>query len=122
MVPYEDSEFFLSWFSYIEKTRGDQFENLMRWWLVNDNLIQSTYNFVKVIRFADWEERTHTDLGTDLVAWDKEDRRYAIQCKTYNYNTKIGKSDLSQIYKGGRLKQLNYPILMLPIIFGPLIV
>ena len=97
MVPYKDSEFFLSWFSYIEKTRGDQFENLMRWWLVNDNLIQSTYNFVKVIRYADWAERTHGDLGTDLVAWDKEGRRYAIQCKTYNYNAKIGKSDLSQI-------------------------
>jgi len=92
------SKQFLPWFSADEHTRGTQFEDLMRWWLVTSHtLATSTGRLVKVVRWADWVDRPGVDLGTDLVGWDEKGRLWAIQCKAYAPDQQVSKSEVSQL-------------------------
>ena len=91
-------EYLLPWFSADEHTRGTQFEDLMRWWLVaGHTMATSTGRLVKVVRWEDWSDRPGIDLGTDLVGWDEKGRLWAIQCKAYAPERLIGKSEVSQL-------------------------
>ena len=90
--------YFLPWFDDDKLTRGTQFENLMRWWLVTDRtLATSTGRLVRVIRWEEWDDRLGIDLGTDLVGWDEKGRLWAIQCKAYAAEHLISKDEVSQL-------------------------
>ena len=78
----------LSQLSENEKTKGDQFESLVKWYLENDPLWKA--KFINVWHFREWEGRwSNTDLGTDLIAEDVDGKFCAIQAKGYKPGTSI---------------------------------
>ena len=87
---------FESWFSSGNKEKGDQFEHLMCWWLLNDPASQVEYGFKRVIRWEDWDGRPGPDLGIDLVAWDRDERFWTVQCKAYAADSAPDLSDVAR--------------------------
>jgi len=103
-------EYLLPWFSADEHTRGTQFEDLMRWWLVTSHtLATSTGRLVKVVRWADWSDRPGIDLGIDLVGWDEKGRLWAIQCTAYAPEHPINKSEVSHLVGAAR-SRFRWPV------------
>ena len=91
------SDFFMPWFSEDAKTRGTQFEHLMRYWLLTDPVRKAEYDLVTVVRYEDWSERSGPDLGVDLVGTDSQGRLWAVQCKAYAPDTTISKDEVSTL-------------------------
>jgi superfamily II DNA or RNA helicase len=105
MSPGPTTPYFLPWFADNAKLRGDQFEHLMCWWLQVDPIQQAGADrLVRVIRWEEWSERPNIDLGIDLVGWDRQGRLWAVQCKAYQPESLISKSEVAQLVAEATLK------------------
>ncbi|MFD8967805.1 DEAD/DEAH box helicase [Streptomyces sp. NPDC059568] len=97
--------------SATNRERGTKFEELMVQYLSTDP--QWTQQFTRVWMFADWQGASadKRDVGIDLVAQDRETGGLcAIQCKFYEPQHKVQKSDLDSFFtasgKGGFTRRL----------------
>lgn len=95
--------------SKTEREKGTYFELLIKDFLKND----PTYapNFSDVLTYAEWATQQgidSRDTGIDLVATlAEEDGFCAIQCKFYDENHKIQKSDLDSFFTASGKKEFT---------------
>ncbi len=77
-----------------ERDKGDKFERLIKAYLTTDP--EWTARFSNVWLWTEWPGRAgRTDTGIDLVAEHRDrDGLAAIQCKLYEANHKVAKSDI----------------------------
>ena len=79
--------------------RGKRFELLIKQFLEKDSVYSD--KFIKVetwTEYADNHDISRKDLGIDLVGTDKYGTECAIQCKCYNDDSILGKSDIDTTY------------------------
>lgn len=74
------------------RTRGTQFEQLVAHVLRTDPVLSTLYR--KVWRWADWPGRWGADAGIDLVAETADGGMIAVQCKAYDQQYSVTKSDI----------------------------
>ncbi len=95
--------------SKTEREKGTYFELLIKDFLKND----PTYspNFTDVWTYAEWANLQgidSRDTGIDLVAKLNEDEGYcAVQCKFYDENHKMQKSDIDSFFTASGKKGFN---------------
>ena len=76
-----------------EVEKGQRFERLIREYLRKEPTFADRFEWVKL--WGDWDERTDSDTGIDIVALDKRTQKVcAIQCKFYAEDAMLGKSDV----------------------------
>lgn len=92
-----NENWFLPWFSDVANTRGLQFEQVTKWWLLHDVTIKAQFGFLRILNWSEWDDRPHQDLGTDLVAWDRDDQLWAIQCKGYQAHVQVNQGDVAKL-------------------------
>jgi superfamily II DNA or RNA helicase len=77
----------------------------MCWWLRVDPVQQASDDrLLRVVRWEDWPERPNIDLGIDLVGWDRLGRLWAVQCKAYQPENLVSKSEVAQLVAEATLK------------------
>ena len=84
-----------------EREKGTYFERLTKAWL--EVAPTQSDQFLRVLTFSDWaaeRREDRRDVGIDLCAQlaDDPDTWCAIQCKFYDVNYKIQKSDLDTFF------------------------
>ncbi len=68
--------------SQTEVEKGQRFERLMREFLRKEPTFEDRFEWVKL--WGEWDERTDSDTGIDLVALDRRTQKVcAVQCKFY---------------------------------------
>lgn len=93
---------------------GNSFEDLVRLFLENDAIQKE--QFSKVWKYSDWAKKHNNyspnDIGIDLIAkLRNEDDYCAIQCKCYQNDKSISKSDLDSFISAS--SSSDFPRLML---------
>ena len=87
---------------------GDWFEQLCIAMITHPD---SGYDVKQAYKWRDWPDRellvraNATDLGVDIVAIDNDDRRIAIQCKCYDENRLVPKSDIHKFLSESSRKE-----------------
>ena len=74
------------------KTRGDQFERIVQWFLCSDPVYKRRLR--RVWLWNEWPGRWGADAGIDLVAEDREGQLWAIQTKAYDPAYSVTKADV----------------------------
>ncbi len=90
--------------------RGSEFEKLSKWWLQQDPVWSS--RFKNVWLWSDWPERNNKDTGIDLVAESVEGDFWAIQCKCYDPDRTLNKSDVDSFLSESSRKVFTGRILI----------
>jgi len=80
------------------REKGDRFENLIKHFLLADSLWERKFSEVHL--WGEWPGRGNSpDVGIDLVAKDRESGELtAIQCKFYDPDHTLDKSDLDSFF------------------------
>ncbi|MDR1485590.1 MAG: restriction endonuclease, partial [Planctomycetaceae bacterium] len=75
------------------RDQGTRFEEIVRIYLLHEPEYKTQYK--NVVLWKDWDKRTSGDTGIDLVAEMSDGSGFvAVQCKCYNEDHKIQKSDI----------------------------
>jgi len=85
--------------SKTEREKGTYFENLIKVFLENDERFSD--QFSKIETYSKWaisQGRDAKDIGIDLIATNKDDSLSAIQCKFYDEDNTISKSDIDSFF------------------------
>ena len=72
--------------------RGQQFERICKWYLLNDPGYRSQLK--RVWLWDEWPGRKGQDAGIDLVAETHERDLWAIQAKAYDPRYQVKKADV----------------------------
>jgi len=78
-----------------KKHMGTTFEKLCKFYLEKN----SGLNFKNVWLWNDWPEKDASDEGIDIIAENNEGELYAIQCKLYDEEHLISKSDVDSFFE-----------------------
>jgi superfamily II DNA or RNA helicase len=90
--------------------RGRQFEEICRWYLLNDPVYRAQLE--EVYFWDDWPGRWGPDAGIDLVAKTKDGQLWAIQAKGYNSDYSIKKSDIDSFMSESSRPEFSYRLLI----------
>lgn len=90
--------------------KGKSFEKISKWWLTNDELWSSLVK--QVWLWDEWPNRNTRDLGIDLVAEGFDGTLWAIQCKAYDPNSNLKKSDIDSFLSASNQKQFSNRLLI----------
>lgn len=90
--------------------KGKSFENISKWWLLNDELWSSLIR--QVWLWDEWPNRNTRDLGIDLVAEGFDGTLWAIQCKAYDPESSLKKSDIDSFLSASSQKQFTNRLLI----------
>lgn len=90
--------------------KGKSFEQISKWWLTNDELWSSLIK--QVWLWDEWPNRNTRDLGIDLVAEGFDGTLWAIQCKAYDPESSLKKSDIDSFLSASSQKQFSNRLLM----------
>jgi len=90
--------------------RGRQFEQICRWYLMNDPQYRSTLR--RVWQWDDWPGRWSADAGIDLVAEDQAGRLWAIQAKAYDPQYTVTKADVDTFLAESSRAVFSYRLLV----------
>ena len=83
---------FLDTFDPLAHRRGQQWEEVCRWFLRTDHLYRT--QLTKVWLWNEWPGRWGPDAGIDLVGKAKDGTLWAIQAKAYAPSTSVTKHDV----------------------------
>ena len=83
---------FLATFDPLAHRRGQQWEEVCRWFLRTDHLYRT--QLTKVWLWSQWPGRWGPDAGIDLVGQAKDGTLWAIQAKAYAPSTSVTKHDV----------------------------
>ena len=102
---------FLGSFSQDSSKKGRQFEQFIKWFLVNDNywksIVSKVYFYEKSpIRWS------NKDIGTDLIFQDHEGRYWAVQAKNYSSDYSISKKDVDSFLSDTTRKKIYKRLLI----------
>ncbi|MDR2761952.1 MAG: DEAD/DEAH box helicase family protein, partial [Planctomycetaceae bacterium] len=93
------------------RDKGSRFEEIVQIFLSHDPIYKSQLN--NVVRWDQWNNRSSTDTGIDLVAEMKDKSGLvAIQCKFYSENYKIQKPDIDSFLAASSKKNFARRILV----------
>jgi superfamily II DNA or RNA helicase len=90
--------------------KGKSFEKISKWWLTNDELWSSLVK--QVWLWDEWPNRNTRDLGIDLVAEGFDGTLWAIQCKAYDPDSNLKKSDIDSFLSASNQKQFSNRLLI----------
>ena len=90
--------------------KGKSFEKISKWWLTNDELWSSLVK--QVWLWDEWPNRNTRDLGIDLVAEGFDGTLWAIQCKAYDPESSLKKSDIDSFLSASNQKQFSNRLLI----------
>ena len=90
--------------------KGRSFEEISKWWLTNDELWSSLVK--QVWLWNEWPNRNTRDLGIDLVAEGFDGTLWAIQCKAYDPESNLKKSDIDSFLSASSQKQFSNRLLI----------
>jgi len=90
--------------------KGRSFEEISKWWLTNDELWSSLVK--QVWLWNEWPNRNTRDLGIDLVAEGFDGTLWAIQCKAYDPESSLKKSDIDSFLSASSQKQFSNRLLI----------
>jgi len=100
----------LSGLSSEAKRRGNQFEHLVRWYLLNDPTYQVQLR--RVWLWDEWPGRWGADAGIDLVAESHAGDFWAIQAKAYDPRYSITKADVDTFISESSGTSFSYRLLV----------
>jgi len=90
--------------------KGKSFEQISKWWLENDQVWSSLLK--QVWLWEEWPHRNTRDLGIDLVAEGHDEELWAIQCKAYDPESNLKKSDIDSFLSASNKKQFTNRLLI----------
>lgn len=90
--------------------KGRSFEEISKWWLTNDELWSSLVK--QVWLWNEWPNRNTRDLGIDLVAEGFDGTLWAIQCKAYDPESSLKKSDIDSFLSASSQRQFSNRLLI----------
>ena len=90
--------------------KGKSFEQISKWWLTNDEIWSSIVK--QVWLWDEWPKRNTRDLGIDLVAEGFDGNLWAIQCKAYDPESNLKKSDIDSFLSASSQKQFSSRLLI----------
>ena len=90
--------------------KGKSFEQISKWWLTNDELWSSIVK--QVWLWDEWPNRNTRDLGIDLVAEGFDGTLWAVQCKAYDPESSLKKSDIDSFLSASNQKQFSNRLLI----------
>ena len=100
--------------SRTNREHGTYFEELIIQYFKNEPIYKDLYN--EVLTYADWAEQQEldrSDAGIDLVAKTQGTNEYhAIQCKFYEADHKIQKSDIDSFFTASGKKPFTHRIIV----------
>jgi len=92
--------------------KGKCFEYILCHWLLK-NHPEFKNRFRKVWNYLEWPKRWYdVDLGTDLIAEDKEGKIWAIQAKCYAEQTYVTKGAVDSFLSDSAKKQIDHRLLI----------
>jgi len=84
--------------------KGQQFERIAKWFLINDPAYKSLLRHVWL--WKEWRDRwSDLEAGIDIVAEDFSGKFWAVQCKAYRADRTITKADIDKF-----LSESNRPV------------
>ena len=92
------------------KRRGDQFEAICCWFLLNDPIYRAQLK--KVWLWKKWPKRWGPDAGIDIVAQGNDGQMWAIQCKAYSPSYSVKKADVDSFLSESNREVFSYRLLM----------
>ena len=94
-----------------DKTRGTQFEYIVKWYLEND-----PYYAHELVSVDLWKKSPHSwnakDLGTDLIAVHRDGGLWAIQAKAYDPKYEIPKKEIDSWLSDSDRPEVTYRLLI----------
>ena len=93
-----------------ERRRGQQFEEVCRWYLLTDPVYRAQLR--QVWLWDEWPGRWGDEAGIDLVAEAWDGRLWAIQAKAYNPDYSITKADLDTFLSESARSEFSYRLLV----------
>ncbi len=91
--------------------RGREFEELCRWYLLNDPVYRAQLS--RVWRWKEWPDRWGNDeAGIDLVAEARDGKLWAIQAKAYDPDYSIKKADVDTFLSESARPEFSYRLLI----------
>ncbi|MDR2761818.1 MAG: DEAD/DEAH box helicase family protein, partial [Planctomycetaceae bacterium] len=94
-----------------ERDKGLRFEEVVRIFLLNEPEYKTQYK--NVILWSNWDKRSNSDTGIDLVAEMRDGSGFvAIQCKCYSEGHKIQKPDIDSFLAASSKKDFVRRILV----------
>ena len=93
-----------------QKRKGDQFELVCKWFLVNDPTYRPLLR--KVWLWDEWPSRRGIDAGIDIVAEDCDGKLWAIQAKAYDAAYSITKKDIDKFIAESSRKEFTHRLLI----------
>jgi superfamily II DNA or RNA helicase len=101
----------LSSLSVDSARRGREFEELCRWYLLNDPVYRAQLS--RVWRWKEWPGRWGNDeAGIDLVAEARDGKLWAIQAKAYDPDYSIKKADVDTFLSESARSEFSYRLLI----------
>jgi predicted helicase len=96
-----------------DREKGTYFEQLVIQYFKNEPKYKDLYK--EVLTYKEWAIKNNfnaTDAGIDLVATTKTNENHAIQCKFYDENHTIHKSDIDSFFTASGKKEFSYRIII----------
>ena len=90
--------------------RGREFEEICRWFLLNDPVYNAQIE--KVYLWDEWPGRWGPDAGIDLIAKAKDGKIWAIQAKAYDPQYPIKKADVDSFLSESSHPKIDYRLLV----------
>ena len=101
----------LSSLSIEPNRRGQEFEELCRWYLLSDPVYRSQLS--RVWLWKEWPGRWGDDeAGIDLIAETREGNLWAIQAKAYNASYSVKKADVDSFLSESARPEFSYRLLI----------
>ena len=94
----------------LPNTRGNQFERIVKWWLLHDPVYRSQIK--RVWLWDEWPGRWGADAGIDLVARTADGDLWAIQAKAYSPEYSITKKDVNTFISESGRGEFSYRLLV----------
>ena len=102
-------EFFISLPSD-SNSKGKTFEGAIKWWLSCDPIWSSQFKTVWL--WNEFPQKNTRDTGIDLVAESMQGELWAIQCKAYDPNSNLKKSDIDSFLSASSRKLYSHRLLV----------
>lgn len=101
-----------------ERDKGTSFENLIIQYFKTEPFYKEQY--VDVLSYADWVDKygealnitSKKDTGIDLVAVTEDVKFHAIQCKNYDENYRLSKSDIDSFFTASGKAYFSHRIIV----------